>query len=137
MNTHPKDTLPTIHVAAGIIWRDNAILIAKRPKTEPRSGFWEFPGGKQEKGEAIDETLTRELFEELGIQSTCIVPFTTLEHAYSDLYVCLHLMHVIKFLGTPQPLLRQELRWAKLHELDRYNFLPADRCILSQIRYPD
>lgn len=128
--------LPIIHVAAGIIWRNERLLIAKRPLNEPKGGYWEFPGGKQEPGEPIEDTLVRELQEELGITSTKVIPFTRLEHAYPDMWVCLYLFHVTEFIGEPQPLLGQDIQWVKKESLTEYDFLPADRAILPTIQKP-
>lgn len=136
MSVKQQTGLPVIHVAAGIIWQETSILVAKRPAGEPKGGYWEFPGGKQEPGEPIEETLKRELLEELGIISTQIVPFTILEHKYPDMHVCLHLMHVTEFTGEPKPLLGQELCWTYADDLEKFDFLPADRPILTKIKKP-
>ena len=128
--------IPRIYVAAGILWREDTLLVAKRPLTEPKAGYWEFPGGKQEPGERIEDTLIRELQEELGVTCTHLVPFTQLEHDYPDMQVCLYLFHVTRFVGEPQPLLNQELRWVAANGLEELNFLPADRKILRHIKRP-
>ena len=131
-----KREIPKIYVAAGILWREDRLLVAKRPLTEPKAGYWEFPGGKQEPGERMEDTLIRELQEELGVTCTKLIPFTQIEHNYPDMQVCLHLFHVTQFMGDPQPLLKQELRWVSTNELEELNFLPADRQILGHIKRP-
>lgn len=128
--------IPRIYVAAGILWRDDTLLVAKRPLSEPKGGYWEFPGGKREQGEAMEQTLMRELHEELGVTCTTIIPFTELEHEYPDMVVCLHFFHVTQFLGEPQALLGQELRWISTDSLEGFDFLPADRQILKHITRP-
>lgn len=131
-----KREIPRIYVAAGILWREDTLLVAKRPLTEPKAGYWEFPGGKQEPAERMEDTLIRELQEELGVTCTELIPFTQIEHDYPDMQVCLHLFHVTQFEGEPQPLLKQELRWVSTNELEGLNFLPADRQILRHIKRP-
>ena len=95
--------MKTIQVAAGIIWREGRFLAARRPEGKPRAGFWEFPGGKQEPNESIEETLRRELREELGIVCAAPVPWRTISHAYPEMTVVLHFMHVTEFSGEPAP----------------------------------
>lgn len=56
-------------VAAGIIWRKGRFLAARRPPGKPMEGYWEFPGGKQEKDESPMDALRRELNEELGVDA--------------------------------------------------------------------
>lgn len=128
--------IPRISVAAGILWRGEKLLVAERPLTEPKAGYWEFPGGKQERGEAIEETLIRELQEELGVTCIRLIPFTQINHTYPDMQVSLHLFHVTEFIGTPQPLLGQKLCWVSTDALMDLNFLPADRQILPHITRP-
>ena len=124
---------PVVHVAAGIVWRGKAFLAAKRPEGGPRGGFWEFPGGKQEPGESIEEALSRELREELGIVCLAIVPWERVYHPYKDIFVYLHFMHVLDFTGEPLPLIGQELRWVTPAEALGLDFLPADREVLVQL----
>lgn len=127
----------TVQVAAGVIWQGGRFLAAKRPEGKPRAGFWEFPGGKQEFGESMEETLRRELREELGITCGTILPWRTLSHEYPDLHVTLFFMHVLDFQGTPMPHDGQELRWVTPEEAPALCFLPADREIILDIRVPE
>ena len=55
-------------VAVGILLRDDgAMLLSTRPPGKPYAGYWEFPGGKLEAGETVEQALRRELIEELGV----------------------------------------------------------------------
>ncbi len=82
--------------ACALIDADGRVLLAERPAGKPMAGLWEFPGGKVETGERPEETLIRELKEELGIvvREPCLAPLTFASHAYPDfhllmpLYVC-------------------------------------------------
>ncbi len=62
-----------IEVAAGLVFRDGKLLIARRPRQSHLGGMWEFPGGKREEGESFEECLHRELAEELGIEVGCMI----------------------------------------------------------------
>ena len=86
----------TLVVACALVDADKRVLIAQRPEGKTLAGLWEFPGGKVEPGERPEQTLIRELHEELGIdvEASCLAPFTFASHAYPDfhllmpLYVC-------------------------------------------------
>lgn len=128
--------MPSIEVAAGVIWRHARFLAALRPEGKPRAGFWEFPGGKREPGESIEQTLIRELREELGIVCGRILPWRSLRHDYPDQSVTLHFLHVLDFEGEPEPRDGQELRWITPEEAPSLNFLPADKALVAEIRPP-
>lgn len=128
--------IPLVHVAAGIVWQNSQLLVARRREGTPRGGYWEFPGGKQEKGETMEQTLLRELHEEVGIHCEHIIPWCCLFHKYSDLHVELHFMHVVRFSGTPAPLEGQSIRWVTPQEAENLNFLSADVQILDALVYP-
>ncbi|MEA2953591.1 MAG: 8-oxo-dGTP diphosphatase, partial [Alphaproteobacteria bacterium] len=82
--------------ACALVDADGRVLLAERPAGKPMAGLWEFPGGKVESGERPEETLIRELKEELGItvEEPCLAPLTFASHAYADfhllmpLYIC-------------------------------------------------
>src|SRR5579862_3567674 len=82
--------------ACALVDADTRVLLAQRPAGKAMAGLWEFPGGKVEAGERPEQTLIRELYEELGItvNEACLAPFTFASHAYHDfhllmpLYIC-------------------------------------------------
>ena len=55
-------------VTAAIVLQDNKVLLTRRALGQSLEGYWEFPGGKVEEGESLQECLKREIFEELGVQ---------------------------------------------------------------------
>lgn len=126
-----------VRVAAGIIWRGGSFLAAKRPAGKPRGGFWEFPGGKQEPGESIEQTLVRELEEELGIHCTELRPWRQTAHNYPDLHVTLDFIHVTAFSGEPAPKDGQTLAWVTPEQAREMDFLPADLQVVQEIRPPE
>ena len=79
--------------ACALIDTDARVLIARRPAGKPMAGLWEFPGGKVEAGERPEETLIRELKEELGIgvDEACLAPLTFASHLYPDFYLLMPL----------------------------------------------
>ena len=109
----------TIDVVAGVIF-DAArarVLLALRKPDQHQGGLWEFPGGKVEAGEALVPALARELAEEIGIAVRETAPRCTLEHAYPDKTVRLHVFDVLGFDGEAEGREGQELRWVGLDEL--------------------
>jgi 8-oxo-dGTP diphosphatase len=128
--------MKNVQVAAGILWKNGSFLAAKRPPGKDMAGYWEFPGGKQEAGENIEETLRRELHEELGIRCLSARPWRTFSHSYPDITVVLHFMHVTAFSGEPAPRDGQELLWVTPEEARFLSFLPADEPILAALALP-
>lgn len=126
-----------VRVAAGILWRNARFLAAKRPEGKERAGFWEFPGGKQEPGEEIEDTLRRELKEELDVCCGKLLPLRTCPHEYEDLCVELHFIHVLDFSGEPKSNDGQELRWVSREEALSLEFLPADKAVIDIIYPPE
>src|SRR5258708_14228413 len=86
----------TLVVACALVDADKRVLIAQRPEGKALAGLWEFPGGKLEPGERPEQTLIRELHEEIGItlSEPCLAPPTFASHAYDSvhpllpLYIC-------------------------------------------------
>ena len=93
---HDDQMKLTLVVACALVDADKRVLIAQRPQGKTLAGLWEFPGGKVEHGERPEQTLIRELHEELGItvSEDCLAPLTFASHAYDDfhllmpLYIC-------------------------------------------------
>src|SRR5882724_7961554 len=79
----------TLVVACALVDVDKRVLIAQRPEGKPLAGLWEFPGGKVEPGERPEQTLIRELEEELGIvvKEACLAPLTFASHSYPDFHL--------------------------------------------------
>ena len=93
-----------IEVAAAVLVRpDGAFLLAQRPAGKVYAGYWEFPGGKIEPGEAADAALARELHEELGIDVVTAYPWITREHVYEHGHVRLNFFRVTEWTGEPHP----------------------------------
>ena len=76
-------------VACALVDADKRVLIAQRPQGKAMAGLWEFPGGKVEPGERPEQTLIRELHEEIGItvSEACLAPLTFASHAYDDFHL--------------------------------------------------
>jgi 8-oxo-dGTP diphosphatase len=122
-------------VACALIDVDGRVLIAERPAGKPMAGLWEFPGGKVEEGERLEETLIRELQEELGIvvSEPCLAPLTFASHRYSDFHLLMPLYVCRRWEGIVQPLEGQKLAWVKPNRLKDYPMPPADEPLISHL----
>jgi len=109
-------------------------LIARRNPGVHLAGFWEFPGGKCEPGETLEECLQRELFEELGIRIDVPTPFQVVRHEYAEKTVELHFFRCRIKTGHATALDCAEIRWVSPHELGNFEFPPADRPIIEALQ---
>jgi 8-oxo-dGTP diphosphatase len=122
-------------VACALIDTDGRVLIAERPTGRSMAGLWEFPGGKVEAGERPEETLIRELQEELGItvQEACLAPLTFASHAYPDFHLLMPLYVCRRWAGTATPREGQRLRWVMPNRLREFPMPPADEPLISHL----
>jgi A/G-specific adenine glycosylase len=134
----PKKPVPHHQIAVGIIRNgEGKLLIALRPDNAMLGGLWEFPGGKQKEGESLEETVRRELLEELGVDVEVSGHLISLNHAYSHFRITLHAYFCRIITGTPKPAASRELAWVKPSELTDYPFPKANRTItLALIERP-
>lgn len=128
-----------IDVAVGILMRENGdVLLGQRPEGKPYSGYWEFPGGKVEKGESIEAALKREFIEELGVTILSSEPWCCVEHVYPHAHVRLHFFISRNWLGEPQSQEGQAFQWQG--SIDVAPLLPATIPLiawLNRLRFPD
>jgi A/G-specific adenine glycosylase len=131
----PKGKTPHYDVAAGVIYNDGGqLLIAQRPAEGLLGGLWEFPGGKQEPGETLQECLARELVEELAIRVEVGGFFVKVKHAFTHFRITLHAFRCRYVDGPPQAIGCADWRWVTLDELDQFAFGHADRQIIAELR---
>ncbi len=124
-----------IHVAAGVILSpEGQILLALRPKTVHQGGLWEFPGGKVEADEIVEQALIRELQEELAITVTACEPLVEVSHDYTDKSVLLDVWIVSAFTGEPKGNEGQQVRWVKPEQLAEYDFPEANVPIVEAVQ---
>lgn len=128
---------PWIDVAAGIVWRSGKILISERklnpPAQTPAQKLWEFPGGKQEPDESIEDCLKRELLEELDILISEPKFLTTVEHSYPHINIRLHCFQALWLRQEPKGLEGQSFQWISPSELPELNMTSADLKVIDKI----
>ena len=121
--------------ACALVDTDGRVLLAQRPRGKPMAGLWEFPGGKVEDGERPEQTLIRELKEELGIlvNEACLAPLTFASHSYPDFHLLMPLFVCRRWEGTPMALEGQQLAWVRVNRLRDYPMPPADEPLVSHL----
>ena len=121
--------------ACALVDADGRVLIAQRPAGKAMAGLWEFPGGKVEAGERPEDTLIRELNEELGItvREPCLAPLTFASHAYPDFHLLMPLYVCRRWEGIVTAREGQNLAWARPNRLRDYPMPPADEPLIAHL----
>ena len=120
-----------INVAAAIITKDNKYFIAKRNKNKHLGGFYEFPGGKQDVNETLQETVIREIKEELDVH-VCVESKLGEEH-YKDDKINVHLHYFFCTIISGDIVLKEheDSAWVTKEEFKNYEFAEGDKDIIS------
>ena len=121
--------------ACALIDPDGRVLLAQRPEGKSMAGLWEFPGGKVEVGERPEDTLIRELREELGIvvREECLAPLTFASHSYPDFHLLMPLYVCRRWERTVIAQEGQALTWVRPNRLRDYEMPPADEPLVSHL----
>ncbi len=126
-----------VRVAAAVLLRpDGQVLLAQRPAGKPYAGYWEFPGGKLEPGEAPREALARELHEELGITVRRASPWFVQEFVYPHAHVELHFFRVYAWDGELHGHDGQAFAWQTPGRFTVAPLLPANTRVLAALELP-
>jgi 8-oxo-dGTP diphosphatase len=126
-----------IEVAAGILTDARGrVLLMQRLPGKHLAGLWEFPGGKLERGETIEQALARELREELGIEVCSCARLISVPWCYPEKSVRLHALRVTAWQGDPRAREGHPLRWMEVRDMDVAAMPPADAPIVAALRLP-
>ncbi|MGF1528801.1 MAG: 8-oxo-dGTP diphosphatase MutT [Candidatus Competibacterales bacterium] len=124
-----------LQVAVGVVVNPcGEVLIARRAPTAHQGGLWEFPGGKVEAGEPVEDALARELLEEVALEVVVAKPWFTLTHDYGDRQVALHIFWVSRFKGEARGLEGQPLAWRPIAQLVAADFPAANAPIVAALQ---
>jgi len=124
-----------IHVAAGVILNSrHEVLIALRPRDKHQGGLWEFPGGKVEAGETVQQALARELLEEINLTVLESSRLLVVDHDYGDKQVKLEAWLVTQHSGIAQGREGQAITWVHINNLKAYVFPEANAPILQALQ---
>ncbi|WP_289029225.1 8-oxo-dGTP diphosphatase MutT [uncultured Paraglaciecola sp.] len=126
--------MKVVEVAVGVIKQGNEIYISKRADDLHQGGKWEFPGGKREANETIEQALARELSEEIGIRVKKQSTFMLIEHDYGDKKVCLDVRLVEVFEGEASHQEGQISQWVEVKDLSNFTFPDANKVIIEKLK---
>jgi 8-oxo-dGTP diphosphatase len=118
--------------ACALVDADGRVLLSERPAGKQLAGLWEFPGGKIEPGESPEDTLVRELAEELGIltKPACLAPLTFASHRYETFHLLMPLYVCRRFEGIPIGREGQKIKWVRPRDMRNYPMPPADEPLI-------
>ncbi len=128
-----KGSTPHYNIGAGVVRHGGKILISQRPLNGLLGGLWEFPGGKNEPGESLKETVRREIQEELGIEVRVGKKLAAVDHAYSHFKITLHAHDCVYRSGKVQALGVRDWRWVRPQDLKRFAFPAANHPIIRKL----
>ena len=129
----PKKKRPHKIIAVGIVENNGKILIARRPEDGMLGGLWEFPGGKVEANESLEETVVRELKEELGIEVTVNRYFMSVDHQYTHLSITLHSFFCQLLNGNPKAIGCTDWKWVNKNKVLDFAFPKANKTVLEAL----
>ncbi len=130
----PSKSIPHYDIGAAIIRKRGKILITQRPHEGLLGGLWEFPGGKRDGKETLEECVAREIDEELGIEIAVGELFAKVKHAYSHFKITLYAYDCRFVAGRIRKIGIADFRWVTTEELAEYAFPKADRVIIERLR---
>ncbi|XTZ10228.1 MAG: 8-oxo-dGTP diphosphatase MutT [cyanobacterium endosymbiont of Rhopalodia yunnanensis] len=131
-NSNP---LPPQKIGVAVIYNeDGQILIDRRLKKGLLGGLWEFPGGKFEPNETVEDCIKREILEEIDIEIGIEEHLITLDHAYTNFKVTL-IVHRCRYLtGEPKPIRCEKICWVTLDEMSNFSFPNANTKIIKLLQ---
>lgn len=122
-----------INAAIAVVARNGKILVCQRKHDDYLGGYWEFPGGKCEDGETLEQCLSRELLEEVNIEASIIAQLTPIDHEYPHAHVRLHPFLCRHQSREPQLLECQAALWIDPRDLPKYQFPPANEKLIEEV----
>ncbi|MBT3595896.1 MAG: (deoxy)nucleoside triphosphate pyrophosphohydrolase [Verrucomicrobia bacterium] len=122
-----------VEVAAALVFRNEKLLIARRPSGVHLAGLWEFPGGKREQGESFESCLQREIWEELDCGITVGSLVFKNVHSYSEKTVDIRFYHCKLTQGEPRAIECDALEWITKDQVADYSFPEADVALLEYL----
>lgn len=124
-------------VTAAIIQQEEKILICQRAEGGSCSYLWEFPGGKLEAGETLEECLIRECLEELGIEIRIKGLFSKKSHTYGKKEMNFFFYDAEIVSGEPEKKVHHDIKWVEPDELENFTFCPADLEVVESLKNGD
>ncbi|WP_267383195.1 8-oxo-dGTP diphosphatase MutT [Cyanobacterium sp. uoEpiScrs1] len=127
--------LPHETIGVAVIYDESGhILIDRRPKKNIHGSLWEFPGGKFEPNETVEDCIRREILEEIDIEIEVGEHLITLDYTYAHYKVTLIVHHCRHLRGKPKPIGCEEIRWVTLDTINNFPFLKANDKIIKVLQ---
>ena len=127
-----KEIMKTVNVVAAIIVKDDEIFITQRGYGDYKD-MWEFPGGKIELGEALENALIREIKEELSVTIKVGKWIGTIEHDYPTFHLVMHTFLCSITSGELELKEHEAARWITIKEMNNVDWLPADKKLIENM----
>ncbi len=128
---------PHKQIAVGILEKDGKILIAKRRENQMLGGLWEFPGGKVESGESLEECLVREFSEEVELSISIIGKVCEVDHAFTHFTITIHAYLCRWNSGKAKAVSGSEIKWVLPEKLNDFPFPKANKVIIEKYLEPN
>ncbi|WP_454061791.1 (deoxy)nucleoside triphosphate pyrophosphohydrolase [Candidatus Nitrospira salsa] len=125
---------PHVQVGAALIAQDGYYLITQRKPGVHLGGFWEFPGGKCQDGESLEDCVSREVLEELDIEVSQPIHFMTNHHEYLEKIVELSFFECSIISGFPKTVECAAFSWVKPENFSEFEFPPADIPVINMLQ---
>jgi 8-oxo-dGTP diphosphatase len=122
-----------IHVTAAIFYENGKYLICQRAKDDELALLWEFPGGKAEDGETLEECIVRECREELDVDVAVAGTFGRTSYSHANRVLVFTFFHVNRLSGELTAKVHEQIKWVSAAELEMYRFCPADVEIVEKL----
>jgi mutator protein MutT len=136
LNGPAAERKTSLQVVAALIGQNGKILACQRRRGTRFELFWEFPGGKVEPGEQLEDALARELGEELGVTSQVGRELFRAHHTYAETNIPLEIIFFAVTVGDPTAIRNLEferIEWRTPQSLPELNFLAADRELVAKL----
>lgn len=117
-----------VPVVASVIYKDDCVLVAKRPRHKRHGGLWEFPGGKVLEGESVLDAVSRELLEELGVATVSV---SDVLFAKQDAEFLIQFVET-EIEGVPECIEHAEIRWVQPDDLGKMKLAPTDQKFVAE-----
>ncbi len=127
--------VPHYTIVAGVIHKGARLLIDQRAPQGLLGGLWEFPGGKVEAGETLQDALRREVREEVGLEVAVGEKIGVVRHAYSHFKITMHVFRCVHIRGRARAIACQQVKWVLPGELDAYAFPAATKKIIESASF--
>ena len=126
--------MKVIKVTGAIIQEKNRFLICRRGPDEKAAGLWEFPGGKLEINETLEDCVLRELKEELDIDAEIHSLYDNYRFKSKDIIYNLYFFKIKEYSGDLIKTVHDEIKWVELKNFHHYSFLPGDTPVINKLK---